>query len=115
MGGVSLLIPVYSNLSQEVSEVIGVTSAFLAAIQPPLQLYSLPVIKSKAEFVYKSALSRYMHNQMLVHAVFIQQLGKNPSQLILPYFCTQVCKQHDPFPVTEHLPHFIENSTSNHK
>lgn len=37
----------------------------LALPQPSLQLYSLPVIKSKAEFVYKSSLSRYMHNQML--------------------------------------------------
>lgn len=88
----------------------------LTLLQPSSQLYSLPVIKTKAEFVYRSSLSRYKHNQMLVYVVFIQQAGKKPSQLTLPY-CTQVCKQHDPFPrrVTEHLPHFTENSSSNHK
>lgn len=74
------------------------------------------MIKDKSEFVYKSSPSRYMHNQMLVYRVFILQLGKNPSQLILPYFCTQVCEQHDPFPsrVTERLPCFTANSSSNH-
>lgn len=54
---------------------------------------------------------------MLVYRVFILHLGKNPSQLILPNFCTHVCKQHDPLlsRVTEHLPFFTTNSLNNHK
>lgn len=55
---------------------------------------AFPVLKGKFKFMYKSPLSRYMHNQKL--SKFILKLGKNPSQLILPDFCTQVCKQHDP-------------------
>lgn len=35
-----------------------------------------------------------MCNQLLVYTVSTQQLRKNPSQLILPYFCTEVQKQH---------------------
>lgn len=52
----------------------------LALFWPSLQLYSLPAIKSKAEFVYKSSLSRYMHNQILVYTAFIQQAGKKKNQ-----------------------------------
>lgn len=88
-GSLSSYPAIYSNPSQEVSD-------SLTLFQPPLQLYSLSVIKGKFEFVYKSPLSRYMHNQKLVYRVFILKLGKNPSQLTLPNFCTQVCKQHDP-------------------
>lgn len=65
-----------------------------ALSQASLQPHSLLVIRSEAEFVYKSSQSKYKHNKMLGYVVFIQlrKSAHKSCSYTLAHSCVPVAK-----------------------